>query len=74
MCLRIPLQNWLDKQVLLEPDFEYLALSFIDWKKLKYLIILLCPFAEYISLIRNMRDTTINYMWNIYNALFDYQD
>jgi hypothetical protein len=41
---------------------------------LKYLIILLCPFAEYINLIRNTKDATINYTWNIYNALFDHFD
>ena len=52
--LRIPLQNWLDKQVLIEPDLEHLALSPIDWKKLKYLIILLHLFVEYTSLIGNM--------------------
>ena len=61
MRLRIPLRNWLDEQVLQEPDLERLALSNMDWKKLKYLIILLCPFAEYTSLIENMRDATINY-------------
>jgi hypothetical protein len=74
MHLRIPLQNWLDEQVLLEPDLEYLALSPIDWKKLKYLIILLYPFTEYTNLIRNTRGTTINHTWNIYNALFDHLD
>ena len=46
----------------------------MDWKKLKYLIILLCPFAEYTSLIRNTRDATINHTWNVYNALFNYLD
>ena len=61
MRLRIPLRNWLDEQVLLEPGLERLALSTLDWKKLKYLIILLRPFAEYTSLIGNTRDTTINH-------------
>ena len=61
MRLRIPLQNWLDEQVLLEPGLDGLALSTLDWKKLKYLIILLRPFAEYTSLIGNMRDATINH-------------
>jgi hypothetical protein len=74
MRLRIPLRNWLDEQVLQEPDLERLALSNMDWKKLKYLIILLRPFAEYTSLIRNTRDATINHTWNIYNALFDHLD
>ena len=74
MRLRIPLRNWLDEQVLQEPDLERLALSNMDWKKLKYLIILLRPFAEYTSLIGNTRDATINHTWNIYNALFDHLD
>ena len=46
----------------------------MDWKKLKYFVILLCPFAEYTSLIGNTRDATINHTWNIYNALFDHLD
>ena len=46
----------------------------MDWKKLKYLIILLRPFVEYTSLIGNTRDVTINYTWNVYNALFDHLD
>jgi hypothetical protein len=46
----------------------------MDWKKLKYLIVLLRPFVEYTSLIGNMRDVTINHNWNIYNALFDHLD
>ena len=46
----------------------------MDWKKLKYLIILLRLFAEYTSLIGNIRDVTINHTWNIYNALFDHLD
>jgi hypothetical protein len=74
MRLRIPLRNWLDEQVLLEPGLERLALSTLDWKKLKYLIILLRPFAEYTSLIGNTRDATINHTWNVYNALFDHLD
>jgi hypothetical protein len=39
---------------------------------LDYLIILLHPFAEYISLIGNSRDATINHTGNVYNALFDH--
>ena len=74
MHLRFPLRNWLDEQVSQEPDLERLALSNMDWKKLKYLLILLRPFAEYTALIRNMRDHTINHIWNIYNALFNYID
>ena len=74
MRLRIPLRNWLDEQVLVEPGLERLALSNMDWKKLKYLIILLRPFADYTSLIGNMRDATINHTWNVYNTLFDYLD
>jgi hypothetical protein len=46
----------------------------MDWKKLKYLVILLRPFAEYTSLIGNTRDATINHTWNVYNALFDHLD
>jgi hypothetical protein len=74
MCLRIPLQNWLDEQISVEPGLECLALLDMDWKKLKYLIILLCPFTDYTSFIRNTRDATINHTWNVYNALFDYLD
>src|SRR6266481_2236301 len=74
MRLRIPLRNWLDEQIGLEPDLECLALSTMDWKKLRYLIILLRPFAEYTSLIGNTRDATINHTWNVYNALFDHLD
>ena len=46
----------------------------MDWKKLKYLVILLRPFVEYTSLIGNTRDATINHTWNVYNALFDHLD
>ena len=74
MYLHIPLRNWLDKQVILEPGFEHLALSNMDWKKLRYLIVLLCSFAEYISLIGNTKDATINHTWNVYNVLFDNLD
>ena len=74
MRLRIPLRNWLDEQVLMEPGLDRLALLTLDWKKLKYLIILLRPFAEYTSLIRNTRDATINHTWNVYNVLFDHLD
>ena len=72
MRLRFPLRNWLDEQVSVEPGLKHLALSNMDWKKLKYLIILLCQFAEYTSLIGNTRDATINHTWNVYNALFDH--
>jgi hypothetical protein len=41
---------------------------------LKYLIILLYPFAEYTSLIGNTKDATINHTWNVYNTLFDHLD
>ena len=41
---------------------------------MEYLIVLLRPFAEYTSLIGNLRDVTINHTWNVYNALFDYLD
>ena len=58
----------------MDPGLECLALLNIDWKKLKYFIILLHPFAEYTSLIGIMRDATINHTWNIYNALFDHLD
>jgi hypothetical protein len=74
MRLHIPLRNWLDEQLLVEPGLERLALSNMDWKKLKYLIILLHPFADYTSLIGNTRDATINHTWNVYNALFDHLD
>jgi hypothetical protein len=72
--LRIPLRNWLDEQIAQQPDLECLALSTMEWKKLRYLIILLRPFAEYTSLIGNTRDATINHTWNVYNALFDHLD
>ena len=58
----------------MDPGLEHLALSNMDWKKLKYLIIFLYLFAEYTSLIGNTRDTTINHTWNVYNALFDHLD
>jgi hypothetical protein len=74
MRLRIPLQNWLDEEMSMDPGLECLALSNMDWKKLKYLIILLRPFTEYTSLIGNTRDATINHTRNIYNALFDHLD
>ena len=74
MRLRIPLRNWLDEEILVDPGLEHLVLSNMDWKKLKYLIILLHLFAEYTSLIGNTRDATINYTWNVYNALFDHLD
>jgi hypothetical protein len=72
MRLCIPLQIWLDEQVSVEPGLECLALSNMDWKKLKYLIILLYLFADYTSLIGNTRDATINHTWNVYNTLFDH--
>ena len=72
--LHIPLRNWLDEEILEDPSLEHLSLSNMDWNKLKYLIILLRPFAEYTSLIGNTRDTTINHTWNVYNALFDHLD
>ena len=59
--LRIPLRNWLDEEILEDPDLEYLSLSNMDWKKLKYLLILLRPFAEYTALIGNTKDATINH-------------
>ena len=58
--IRFPLRDWLDEQILNDPSQERLSLSNLDWKKLDYLIILLCPFTEYISLIGNLRDATIN--------------
>jgi hypothetical protein len=72
--LWIPLQNWLDEQIVQQSDLECLALSTMEWKKLRYLIILLRPFAEYTSLIGNTRDATINHTWNVYNALFNHLD
>jgi hypothetical protein len=59
--IHFPLQDWLDKQILNDPSQERLSLSNLDWKKLDYLIILLRPFAEYTSLIGNLKDATINH-------------
>ena len=59
--LRILLRNWLDEEILEDPGLEHLSLSNVDWKKLKYLLILLRPFAEYTALIGNTRDATINH-------------
>ena len=56
-----PLRDWLDEQILNDPSQERLSLSNLDWKKLDYLIILLRLFAEYTSLIGNLRDATINH-------------
>ena len=39
MRLRIPLRNWLDEEISMDPGLERLALSNMDWKKLRYLII-----------------------------------
>jgi hypothetical protein len=72
--LRIPLRNWLDELIINDPPLEHLSLSNLDWRKLKYLIILLHPFAEYTSLISNSRHATINHTWNVYNTLFDHLD
>ena len=66
MRLHISLRNWLDEQVLQELDLEHLALSNIDWKKLKYLIILLHPFTV-LSGIQEMQLSTI---LEIYTMLF----
>ena len=63
--LRILLRNWLDEEILEDLGLEHLSLSNVDWKKLKYLLILLCLFAEYTALIGNMRDATINHTWNV---------
>ena len=72
--LCIPLWNWLDEEILEDPDLEHLSLSNINQKKLKYLLILLFLFAEYTALIGNIRDATINHTWNVYNILFDHID
>ena len=74
MRLHIPLRNWLDEEILEDPGLEHLSLSNVDWKKLKYLLILLRLFAEYTALIGNTRDATINHTWNVYNVLFDHMD
>jgi hypothetical protein len=74
LLLCIPLWNWLDEEILEDPGLEHLSLSNVDWKKLKYLLILLRPFVEYTALIGNTRDATINHTWNVYNALFDHMD
>jgi hypothetical protein len=59
--LCISLWNWLDEEILEDLGLEHLSLSNMNWKKLKYLLILLHPFAEYTALIRNMKDATINH-------------
>ena len=71
-CIRFPLRDWLDEQILNDPSQERLSLSNLNWKKLDYLIILLHPFAEYTSLIGNSRDATINHTWNVYNCVYNY--
>jgi hypothetical protein len=60
-CICFLSRDWLDEQILNDPSQERLSLSNLDWKKLDYLIILLRPFAEYTSLIANLRDATINH-------------
>ena len=72
--IRFSLRDWLDELLVRDPTVENLYLLNLDWKKLEYLIVLLHPFAEYTSLIRNLRDATINNTWNVYNALFDHLD
>jgi hypothetical protein len=70
--LRIPLKSWLETQMEKDPSLDRLTLTNTDWKKLKYLIILLHPFAIYTNLIGSTKDTTINHTWNIYNRLFSH--
>jgi hypothetical protein len=70
--LRIPLKSWLEAQIIEDPALDRLAISSTDWKKLKYLIVLLRPFAEYTHLIGGAKDSTINHTWNVYNSLFDH--
>jgi hypothetical protein len=72
--LRIPIKSWLEEQIIKEPHLDQFALSPTDWKKLKYLVALLRPFAEFTHLIGNAKDTTINHTWNVYNTLFDHLD
>ena len=72
--LCIPLRNWLDEKILEDVGLEHQSLLNVDWKKLKYFLILLRLFAEYTALIGNTRDATINHTWNVYNTLFDHMD
>jgi hypothetical protein len=53
-----------------EPTLDCLTITNTNWKKLRYLIVLLCPFAMFTSLLGSTKDTTINYTWNVYNNLF----
>lgn len=72
MRLRVPLKSWLESQMVDDPALDRLTLTNIDWKKLKYLIVLLRPFAEFTSLLGSTKDTTINHTWNVYNHLFNH--
>jgi hypothetical protein len=72
--LRIPIKSWLEAQIIKETNLDQLELTQTDWKKLKYLVALLRPFAEYTHLLGNTKDTTINHTWNVYNSLFDHLD
>ena len=70
MRLRVPLKSWLEAQMEKEPTLDRLTITNTDWKKLRYLIILLRPFATFTSLLGSTKDTTINHTWNVYNNLF----
>ena len=72
MRLQVPLKSWLEELIKLDTQLECLTLSNLEWKQLKYLIIVLRPFAMFTSLIGSTKDTTINHTWNIYNSLFDH--
>jgi hypothetical protein len=72
MRLRVPLKSWLETQMQSEPGLDRLTLSNTDWKKLRYLIVLLRPFALFTNTLGATTDTTINHTWNVYNALFNH--
>lgn len=70
--LRIPIKSWLEAQIIREPHLHKLELTQTDWKKLRYLVALLRPFAEFTHLLGSTRDITINHTWNVYNSLFNH--
>jgi hypothetical protein len=72
MRLRVPLKSWLEAQMEKDPALDRLTLTNTDWKKLRYLIVLLRPFATFTNLLGSTTDTTINHTWNVYNSLFNH--
>jgi hypothetical protein len=81
LCLKMNISNWLNHQTFdsnihtkkkQREDLRKLCMNEQEWKKIAYMINLLCLFHDWTQQINKTRNAIVNFVFSAYNNLFDH--